>query len=763
MSARNFDFETAGTTEEVDFGGMGAALARKKSLIVMATVGAAAAAAIFCMVVKPRYEAEARILVENQESYFTRPEPELREPSQIFDTEAVNSQMQLLTSRDLARKAVTALHLQGNPEFDPAAAGFNPLTALSQALGLSPAPQSQSMEDRLLTNFFDRLTVMSPTKSRVLQVVFSSRDPDLAARGANEIADLFIDLKGQAKRDNARQAAQSLKPLIASLEARVAEADGKVAAYRVKYGLFESSENTTVPTQQLGELATRLAEARAVQSDAQAKAKALRELLATGRLGDASEISSGDLVKRIANQLVAVRAQLALESRTLLPGHPRIKELGAQLSDLETQLRAAVDKGARTLENDARVAGVKVANLQALMEEQKRAVGASDAESTQLRELQRDSKTLKTQLEQESAKYQAAMSRDVADTAPPDARIISRAMAPSLPVFPKKLPLIIFGAIAGLFFSVGSVLAGQLLAAPANGASHPVPPAPRQAGGGPVMRSSARRAGAGAAAFAAAGASRAQKPFFSRLKQAVSDYSAPNIPLDADGNPIVRTPEPELPADDVWVRIAEELPAVRPRRRAGAGASPSAALVARIRDLATPDHGARTLLVSAETSAPACFALSIGRALAREGRAVLIQTDEADSHLLEALARAAGDADVEAPGLAQILSGEASFAETIFRDSLSRLHVVPCGGPTDAPLDDVELVLDALQATYDYVLIAASFGASAADLAPNADLCLIFAEDENDRAALQEEFHAAGARAILPAGLDALGEIVEAA
>ena len=63
----------------------------------------------------------------------------------------------------------------------------------------------------------------------------------------------------------------------------------------------------------------------------------------------------------------------------------------------------------------------------------------------------------------------------------------------------------------------------------------------------------------------------------------------------------------------------------------------------------------------------------------------------------------------------------------------------------------------------DYVLIAASFGASAADLAPNADLCLIFAEDENDRAALQEEFHAAGARAILPAGLDALGEIVEAA
>ena len=72
----------------------------------------------------------------------------------------------------------------------------------------------------MLTEFFDHLTVMSPTKTRVLQVEFSSQDPDLAARGANAVADLYIELKTLAKRESAHQAAETLKPQIAELEAQ---------------------------------------------------------------------------------------------------------------------------------------------------------------------------------------------------------------------------------------------------------------------------------------------------------------------------------------------------------------------------------------------------------------------------------------------------------------------------------------------------------------------------------------------------------------
>ena len=50
-------------------------------------------------------------------------------------------------------------------------------------------------------------------------------------------------------------------------------------------------------------------------------------------------------------------------------------------------------------------------------------------------------------------------------------------------------------------------------------------------------------------------------------------------------------------------------------------------------------------------------------------------------------------------------------------------------------------------------------GAVAAD----ADLTLIFAEDGRSRDFLYDDFAAAGARAILLAGVDSLGEIVEMA
>jgi uncharacterized protein involved in exopolysaccharide biosynthesis len=350
MNARQSDFEMDDGRDEIDLGGVAAALGRRKRLILSVMLGAAAAAAMFVSVVKPRYVAESRILIENQESYFTSAGPEgaRTEVGDALDESAINSQIQILTSRDLARRAVQELHLQGNPEFDPAAGGLNLLTRPLVLLGLMRGPADQPVGDRLLTNFIDHLTVMSPSKTRVLQIEFSSRDPDLAARGANAVAELYIDMKSQAKRAEAHQAAEALKPLIASLETKVAEADAKVEAFRAQTGLYESAGQTTVPTQQLGEIATRLAEARAAHSDAQAKANILRDLLKMGRLADVGDIAKSDLVRRISDQRVSVRAQLAAELRTLLPGHPRIKELQGQLGDLDAQLRLAVDKAARS-------------------------------------------------------------------------------------------------------------------------------------------------------------------------------------------------------------------------------------------------------------------------------------------------------------------------------------------------------------------------------------------------------------------------------
>ncbi len=60
----------------------------------------------------------------------------------------------------------------------------------------------------------------------------------------------------------------------------------------------------------------------------------------------------------------------------------------------------------------------------------------------------------------------------------------------------------------------------------------------------------------------------------------------------------------------------------------------------------------------------------------------------------------------DAPGLAELMSGEASFAEAIHRDAQSRLHVIPAGRDCEAGTE-LASVLDALKGTYDVVVLGA--------------------------------------------------------
>lgn len=451
------------STGDVDVSGIARALWRKRWWIVAPTLAALVGAGVLVNVMKPRYTADARLLLENQESFLTRADKGERPDSAAPDAEAVQSQIQLLTSRDLARRVIKSLELAGNPEYDPLAKGIGPLSRVLILLGVTRDPTRLSPEDRILESFFERYNVLSPTKTRVLSIEFSSRNPDLAARGANAVADSYIELQQDAKRENARAAARSLATLVADLQNRVVEAEARAEDFRIKSGLLVGTNNATITTQQLGDLNTQLSASRAAQADAQAKARVLREMLRLNRVGDIPDVANNEFIRRISEQRVALRAQLALESRTLLPAHPRIKELSAQLADLDLQWRAAAERTARTLENDARIAASRVENLSRALDEQKRVAGAAGAEEVRLRELERAARLLKEQLEAETAKYQEALAREGVKATPADARVIQRALAPQLPSFPKKLPITVFATLAALVLSVGWIVAGEML------------------------------------------------------------------------------------------------------------------------------------------------------------------------------------------------------------------------------------------------------------------------------------------------------------
>ena len=150
-------------------------------------------------------------------------------------------------------------------------------------------------------------------KSRVLQIEFVSTDPALAARGANTVAELYLDEQEDAKKNEAKAASAWLSHKIEELRAKVADADAKVEAFRADSGLLAGANGMTVPTQQLADMTTQLATARATQADATAKAQSLRAMLREGRLDEIPDAAKDELLRRYVEQRVALKAQIALE------------------------------------------------------------------------------------------------------------------------------------------------------------------------------------------------------------------------------------------------------------------------------------------------------------------------------------------------------------------------------------------------------------------------------------------------------------------
>ncbi|WP_047308117.1 GumC family protein [Rhodopseudomonas palustris] len=648
---------------DIDVRLIGQALARKKHLIIAPTLLALVVSLAIVNLITPRYKSEARILIDGRENSFLRPTGERDDQRSGPDPEAVASQVQLLLSRELALDIIKKNKLAERPEFDPVLKGINPLKSLLALIGIGRDPFAMTPEERVLNAYYERLTAYAVDKSRVMVVEFQSQDPELAARVANSIADGYLVLQQNARQAQARAAGQWLSGEIESLRRKVSEAEDKVEEFRSKSSLFIGTNNTSLSNQQLGDINAQLANARALKSDAEAKARLIKEMLKNGGPIEASEVLNSELIRRLSEQRVTLRAQLAEQSSTLLGGHPRIKELKAQLSDLDQQLRDEAVKLSRSFENDARIASSRVENLSASLDQLKKLASASNGQDVQLRALEREAKAQRDLLESYLAKYREATTRESLDRTPSDSRIISRAIVSNTPDYPKKFPIVLIATLATLLLTSGGIATGELL--------RMTQPRPRNAAA-PVL-DEPRPAPQPAAVAAPKAAPTAP------LSQTETVAAAPPIESAPVAVPQTAIPAP-APSDEIE------------------------ALVARLQSVG---EGGRklTVLGTGATDSVTTTALVLARRLARDAKVVLIDLSESSAMLK------AASSDPSAPGLAELMLGEAAFGQIITRDRSSSLQLVSAGKPGFdrrlLHLPRLSLAIDALMRVYDHVLLDA--------------------------------------------------------
>jgi polysaccharide biosynthesis transport protein len=703
---------------DFDLASFGAALWRKRYTILRPTIIVALLTFGVVLMIPPKYQSEARVLVVGRDNVYLRPDADKDIIDRgVVDQEAVTSQAQLILSRDLASEVIAKLKLNELPEFDPALGNISLTKRVLGFLGVIKNPLAMTPEERVLEAYYDRLTVFPVEKSRVIVIDFLSENPELAARVANAIADAYLKRQQEAKQDQARSAGQWLSGEIDNLRKKVADADAKVEAFRARSNLLLGPNNTTLSVQQLGDLNTQLAAARAQKADAEAKAKLIRDMLKSGEPIESSEVLNSELIRRLSEQRVTLRAQLAEQSSSLLGNHPRIKELRAQIGDLDQQIRKEAETIARSLENDAKLADARVAAQLATFNQLKKQAETSNEDDVQLRALDRDAKSQRDLLESYLAKYREASARGSLDSAPAEARIISRATPSSVPAYPKKLPTIVIASLATFMLMCGLVVTRALLEAPG-------------AGGMPLRRAGREEAPEERPVVRL----RAEREALAEPE--AEDDLQPELPFSPPIAPATRSiwrteparrieragrqerdvaPEQEDVRDDrpeqgrartgsltarlraVMQRKEEHpVPTAAPPPVAPAPAAPSSARpsppppqaapaeligvpVSAIEDFAHNLHAAGVdgSQIAVFGAAPALdadrVAIRFARALARDARVVLVALGAGDAEVREI------STDPDSPGLASLAAGQASFGAIITRDTGSNLNLIAAG------------------------------------------------------------------------------------
>lgn len=445
----------------MDVGALIAAVLSRGLRILLVTVLLLVATAAILLFIPKSYESSASLLVEARNNTYTRAAMETPSSGNSVNTEALmSSQIELIKSRDLLLEVVDSENLRSVPEFSNA--GFSPIGLVMRLIGRGP--EQRSVDETVLGNLADRMTVIRERDSAVISIFVRSTDAELAGRVANAIAKAHVKRRAAQSLTDTADATVWLQQEIDKLRPQVSAAETAVANYKVDNDLFVGTNNVPVTDQQLTVVTTQIAEAQQRKNDAESRSQVIRGLLASGQsLDGVNDVRNSVVIQGLLQTKANLQAELAQKSTTLLSNHPTIKALKAQIGELTKQIATEAGRVADSLEAEAKVEADLEQRLRDNLTRAKLTAGDATKGNVTLDELEREAKAQRDLLENYLAKYSDATSRTASNSALPDVRIVSEA-APSVEPASPKIPLIL-GAVGfvALALQIGAVLFGELM------------------------------------------------------------------------------------------------------------------------------------------------------------------------------------------------------------------------------------------------------------------------------------------------------------
>lgn len=333
---------------------------------------------LFTFTSTPYFEGSTKVMIEKAESDNLTG----RYVSTRTDPEFYGTQFQLIKSRAVARRVVSTLGLDQNPEafFGKQEGRKSPLEIIvprvkelisgvsklfSKEKSLSEEKEEAlSPAEKIALQISDKIQVRPVEGSRIININFLSPNPELAALIANTTAKAYIEEILEMKLNSTRSSLEWMTQKAEGEAVKLQRSEQALQDYMKSNNLVTIEDRMTVTPEQLSEINLQLLRAESRRKELQALYNKVKSV--------GKNYQSAQTISAIASNpaLQAIRAQIVETEKSMMelgnkfgPKHPIMVKTRGDLQVLESKRNQEIDRGVESIKNEYELAMSNERNL----------------------------------------------------------------------------------------------------------------------------------------------------------------------------------------------------------------------------------------------------------------------------------------------------------------------------------------------------------------------------------------------------------------
>jgi succinoglycan biosynthesis transport protein ExoP len=429
-------------------------LIKRKWMVLSIIVAIFLAVAIASLRQTPVYDAVGRIAVNKADSNLISFKDSTPDTDYVYEQSDLDTEVRILQSDLMALQVIRNLNLDKRAEFG----GHSDQKQAN--LVADPLQTDSNRTSALLAMFHSKLRVTLIPNTRIMEIHFSSTDPQLASNAVNTLANTYVEQNFKTKFESTMQASDWLSKQLVDLQMKVETSQEKLVRYQKEHEILGIDEKQNIITEKLDELNKEMTVA---ESDRMQKEAIYRQTqtndpdaIAAAIISDTvgGETGAGSmLLDKLREQQASLRIQVAELSTQFGPSYPKVAQLDSQLKEIDRQLLSETNKAVDHLKGQYLAALQRETMLRTSFEKQKQ-------EANKLNESAIEYSILKRDLDSNRTLYEGLLEKlkeagVTAGLRSNNFRIIDAARIPTMPSEPNIPRNLSFALVLGVISGVG--------------------------------------------------------------------------------------------------------------------------------------------------------------------------------------------------------------------------------------------------------------------------------------------------------------------